>query len=275
MSASKNNPTGQDPFVESKTADHTDHTLTKASANQESPDVPKDLLVNDELAEQLKASSLNFKSHTLSKRQQCDLELLLNGGFSPLTGFLNQADYESVLDNNRLADGALWPMPIVLDVSSKFASSLELGQKLALRDKRRSVLDIPALTVPTKIARAQQTILIVDDSITTRTLEKNILEAAGYSIQLATDGQEALTSIAAGEIPDLVVSDVAMPRVNGFELTRRLKDDPHTNHVPVILVTSLDSAADKARGIEAGADAYITKGTFDQSNLLETIEQLI
>jgi two-component system chemotaxis sensor kinase CheA len=147
--------------------------------------------------------------------------------------------------------------------------------KLALRDKRRSILDIPAIAVPTKVARAQQSILIVDDSITTRTLEKNILEAAGYSIQLATDGQEALTAIAAGEVPDLVVSDVAMPRVNGFELTRRIKEDPRTAAVPVILVTSLDSAADKARGIEAGADAYITKGTFDQSNLLETIEQLI
>ena len=147
--------------------------------------------------------------------------------------------------------------------------------KLALRDKRRSIFDIPALTVSAKVARAQQAILIVDDSITTRTLEKNILEAAGYSIQLATDGQEALTTISAGEVPNLVVSDVAMPRMNGFELTRKIKEDPRTAHVPVILVTSLDSAADKARGIEAGADAYITKGTFDQSNLLETIEQLI
>jgi two-component system chemotaxis sensor kinase CheA len=66
-----------------------------------------------------------------------------------------------------------------------------------------------------------------------------------------------------------------MPRVNGFELTERVKDDPKTAQVPVILVTSLDSAEDKTRGIEAGADAYIVKSAFDQSNLLETIEQLI
>jgi two-component system chemotaxis sensor kinase CheA len=123
--------------------------------------------------------------------------------------------------------------------------------------------------------RAQRQIMVVDDSITTRTLEKNILEAAGFDVQLATDGQEAWDAIAAGGMPDLVVSDIAMPRLDGIELTNRLKNDPRTSDLPVILVTSLDSAQDKARGIEAGADAYITKGTFDQSNLLETIEQLI
>ncbi len=118
-------------------------------------------------------------------------------------------------------------------------------------------------------------ILIVDDSITTRTLEKNILEAAGYHVRLATDGQEAWDAIAAGDLPDLVVSDVSMPRLDGIGLTQRIKGDTRTADVPVILVTSLDSPQDKARGVEAGADAYITKGTFDQSNLLETIEQLI
>lgn len=118
-------------------------------------------------------------------------------------------------------------------------------------------------------------ILIVDDSITTRTLEKNILEAAGYRVKLATDGQEAWELIAAGEAPDLVVSDVSMPRLDGIGLTQRIKGDHRTAEVPVILVTSLDSPKDKARGIDAGADAYITKGAFDQNNLLETIEQLI
>jgi two-component system chemotaxis sensor kinase CheA len=118
-------------------------------------------------------------------------------------------------------------------------------------------------------------VLVVDDSITTRTLEKNILEAAGYIVQLATDGQEALGAIAAEGVPDLIVTDVVMPRLDGFGLTQRLKEDPRTADIPVILVTSLDSAEDKSRGIEVGADAYITKSTFDQNNLLETIEQLI
>jgi two-component system, chemotaxis family, sensor kinase CheA len=114
----------------------------------------------------------------------------------------------------------------------------------------------------------------VDDSLTTRILEKNILEAAGYQVQSATDGEEALGLIA-GHLPDLIVCDVAMPRLDGLALTRQLKKDNRYRNIPVILVTSLGSPADKARGIEVGADAYIVKSSFDQTNLLETIEQLI
>ncbi|MBN1179942.1 MAG: hybrid sensor histidine kinase/response regulator [Anaerolineae bacterium] len=147
--------------------------------------------------------------------------------------------------------------------------------KLALGGERRSVFDAQTVATSPAKKRAQQRILIVDDSITTRTLEKNILEAVGYSIQVATDGQEALDAIATYGVPDLIVSDIAMPRINGFELTERVKNDPKMSHVPVILVTSLESLEDKAHGIECGADAYITKGSFDQNNLLETIEQLI
>jgi two-component system chemotaxis sensor kinase CheA len=147
--------------------------------------------------------------------------------------------------------------------------------KLATRGERRSVFESSIEGAPSEAECAQHHILIVDDSVTTRTLEKNILEAAGYSVQLATDGQEALNAIALGQVPDLIVSDVNMPRLSGFELTRRVKDDPLTAHVPVILVTSLDTIENKTQGIEAGADAYITKGKFDQANLLETIEQLI
>jgi two-component system chemotaxis sensor kinase CheA len=147
--------------------------------------------------------------------------------------------------------------------------------KLGLRGERHPVRDTLAETPSPAEARARQRILIVDDSITTRTLEKNILEATGYTIQVATDGQEALNVIAAGEPPDLIISDVIMPRVDGFELTRRIKGDPRIAHVPVILVTSLDSAEDKTKGIEAGADAYIAKSAFAQTTLLETIEQLI
>ena len=147
--------------------------------------------------------------------------------------------------------------------------------KLSIRGKRRSLLS--TLSAPATMAteNAQKQILIVDDSITTRTLEKNILEAAGYDVRLATDGQEALGNISAAGVPDLIVTDVAMPRMNGFELTQHVKEDESTGHVPVILVTSLDSDEDKAQGIAVGADAYIVKSSFDQDNLLETIEQLI
>ncbi|HDQ73116.1 MAG TPA: hybrid sensor histidine kinase/response regulator [Chloroflexi bacterium] len=147
--------------------------------------------------------------------------------------------------------------------------------KLGLRGDQRSVLAALARPAPVVEAQRRFRILVVDDSITTRTLEKNILEAAGYAVELATDGQEALGAIASSGIPDLIVSDVVMPRLDGFELTQRIREDPRIADVPVILVTSLDSAEDKAKGIEVGADAYITKNTFDQNSLLETIEQLL
>ena len=147
--------------------------------------------------------------------------------------------------------------------------------KLAMRGERRSVLEAVTETVSPDHGRVKTRILVVDDSVTTRTLEKNILEAAGYAVQIATDGQEALNAIAAEGVPDLVISDIFMPRLDGFDLTKRIKGDERTANVPVILVTSLDSVEDKSRGIEAGADAYIVKSRFDQNNLLETIEQLI
>ncbi|OGV96298.1 hypothetical protein A2W24_06220 [Microgenomates group bacterium RBG_16_45_19] len=149
--------------------------------------------------------------------------------------------------------------------------------KLALHSNGRSVLESNQATDSTivTLTRPQPHILVVDDSITTRTLEKNILEAAGYEVKLANDGLEAINFVLGSDLPDLIISDIAMPRLDGFELTKRLKDDERTGRVPVILVTSLDSPEDKARGIEVGADAYIVKSSFDQTNLLETIEQLI
>jgi two-component system chemotaxis sensor kinase CheA len=147
--------------------------------------------------------------------------------------------------------------------------------KLAVSQEHRPVLAEPEVEQAPKTTLARRRILVVDDSITTRTLEKNILEAAGYTVQLANDGQEALNTLALGDLPDLVISDIQMPRVNGFMLTSAIKKDQRTSIVPVILVTSLDSPDDKARGIEAGADAYIFKSAFDQNNLLETVQQLI
>jgi two-component system chemotaxis sensor kinase CheA len=117
-------------------------------------------------------------------------------------------------------------------------------------------------------------ILVVDDSITTRTLEKNILENSGYNVQVCADGQEAWECIQS-ESFDAVVSDVDMPRMNGFQLAEQVRHDDHYKNLPFILVTSLESRADKVRGMEVGADAYIVKGTFDQKELLETIERLI
>ena len=121
----------------------------------------------------------------------------------------------------------------------------------------------------------QKTILVVDDSITTRTLEKNILEAVGYEVKLATNGKEALNALTPTSLPDLIVSDVDMPQLDGFELTAQLKGNAQYKDIPVILVTSLESTAHKARGIEVGADAYIVKNNFDQGNLLDIVKQLV
>ena len=96
-----------------------------------------ELLVKEDIKSQLQKESITFKSLTLNDRQLCDIEMLLNGGFSPLVGFLGQSDYESVLKNNRLSDGTVWPIPITLDVSEEpytcSASSLRLGDHLSVR----------------------------------------------------------------------------------------------------------------------------------------------
>ena len=118
------------------------------------------------------------------------------------------------------------------------------------------------------------TVLVVDDSITTRTMEKNLLEAAGYEVRLAVDGVEAWTALKTDKV-DLVVSDVDMPRMDGFELTRRIREDRELTDVPVVLVTALESREDKERGIDVGANAYVVKSSFDQSNLLEIIRRLV
>ncbi len=101
-----------------------------------------DLMVDEDRANELKTASLNMASVDLTPRQLCDLELILNGGFSPLRGFLNQADYNGVRDSMRLADGTLWPMPINLDVSEELAARLSADDELALRDQEGVMLAV-------------------------------------------------------------------------------------------------------------------------------------
>ena len=94
-----------------------------------------ELYVSSDSAQKLKADAGNLPSWDLTPRQICDLELLMNGGFHPLKGFLTEADYDGVVAGMRLADGRLWPMPVNLDVSEKFAEAIEPGQDIALRDQ--------------------------------------------------------------------------------------------------------------------------------------------
>jgi two-component system chemotaxis sensor kinase CheA len=120
----------------------------------------------------------------------------------------------------------------------------------------------------------QRHILVAEDSITARSLLRNILESSGFAVKTAVDGLEALMHLKNGEF-DLVVSDVEMPNVNGFELITKIREDKRFSDMPVILVTALESAGDRQRGMDCGANAYIVKSNFEQSNLLEVIGRLI
>ena len=117
-------------------------------------------------------------------------------------------------------------------------------------------------------------VLVVDDSITTRTLEKNILETAGCDVIVAYDGLQALAIIAENTF-DVIITDVEMPRLDGLALTARLKNSPATRHIPVILLTSLNKPEHREAGLEAGADAYLVKSNFDQDELLHTIQAVL
>lgn len=117
-------------------------------------------------------------------------------------------------------------------------------------------------------------ILIVDDSITTRTMERSILVANGYRVDLAVSGEDAMGKVV-GTTFDLIVSDIEMPGIDGFELTKKLRAFDGYQEVPVIIVSSRSRDEDKRRALEAGAQAYIVKGSFDQGVLLDTVEALI
>ncbi len=105
-----------------------------------------ELYVSYDSAQKLKAEAADLVSWDMTPRQICDLELLMNGGFNPLKGFLGQSDYESVVETMRLADGTLWPMPITLDVSEAFAESIAEGQDIALRDQEGVILAMLSVT---------------------------------------------------------------------------------------------------------------------------------
>ena len=119
-----------------------------------------------------------------------------------------------------------------------------------------------------------KSILLVEDSIATRTQEKRILESAGYEVVTAVDGADGFNKLQSRAF-DAVISDIQMPNLDGLQLTQRIRQHREYNELPVVLVTTLASDDDRRRGAEAGANAYITKGSFNQEVLLETLERLI
>jgi two-component system chemotaxis sensor kinase CheA len=147
-------------------------------------------------------------------------------------------------------------------------SAAELAES-ALQAPGRPLLGLAAAS-----ETVRRRLLVADDSVTTRTLEKAILEEAGYEIRLAADGHQAWR-ILQEEAIDLVVADVEMPGMDGFTLTETLRHSAALRRIPVVLVTSLSTDKDRARGLEVGANAYIVKSGFDRTGLLEAVGQLL
>ncbi|HET8540683.1 MAG TPA: response regulator [Anaeromyxobacter sp.] len=169
---------------------------------------------------------------------------------------------------------------VVSSLGRRLASARHIAGAAALDDGRVVAVLQPAhLLGVGRLRQAEKEaprvrIVVADDSLTTRTTAKSILEIAGFEVLPAADGEEAL-ALARDPGCELVVADIQMPRLDGLALTRRLKGDPRLARVPVVLVTSLDSAEDRAAGLKAGADAYVVKRDVQRGKLLELVRQLL
>jgi len=123
-------------------------------------------------------------------------------------------------------------------------------------------------------AERKPVVLIVEDSITTRTQEKRILEGAGYEVVTAVDGVDGFNKLRSRSF-DAVISDIEMPNMDGLNLTAKIRQDASYRELPIILLTSLASDESRRRGVDAGANAYLLKSTFDQAELLDTLRRLL
>lgn len=150
----------------------------------------------------------------------------------------------------------------------------ELMRSVTARELETSFTKSSASQTKEKKTKKKKSILVVEDSITSRMLLKTILESEGYLVSVAVDGQDGYTVLKSNPV-DCVVTDIEMPRMNGFELTAKIRSDKKLGDLPVILVTSLESREDKERGVEVGANAYIQKSNFSQTTLLDTIKRFI
>ncbi len=173
------------------------------------------------------------------------------------------------------------PLGLLFAGLRRYGGAVQLGDgklvlllnPVALVQTARGMVLTGTTAMNSKMQRRHH-LLIADDSFTTRELMRSILQSAGYQVTAAVDGFDALDKLRAQSY-DLVLSDVEMPRVNGFELTARIRGELKLDDLPVIIMTSLASEAHRRQGLEAGAQAYIVKSQFNQDNLLEIIQQLL
>jgi two-component system, chemotaxis family, sensor kinase CheA len=186
---------------------------------------------------------------------------------------------DEVLDEDELVVRPLdideravpWATGAALLPSGRVALLLGTAALLA-RTTRAGTTIAPAFAARRETPRRR--IIVADDSITTRTLEQSVLEAAGFEVVTAVDGEDAWQRLEA-DGADLLVADVEMPRMDGFALCRRVRGSARFADLPIVLVTGLASDENRARGLDAGADAYIVKSSFDQESLIGTVQQLI
>ena len=171
----------------------------------------------------------------------------------------------------------------VQDVSA--AAILEDGSPCLIMDVDDLVRSIDILVAGGRLNRLAQKgvdladhrgkrVLVVDDSITVREVERNMLATRGYEVDVAVDGMDGWNAVRTGHY-DLVISDVDMPRMNGFEFVEHIKNDSALKSTPVMIVSYKDREEDRARGLEAGADYYLTKGSFHDETLLDAVIDLI
>jgi two-component system chemotaxis sensor kinase CheA len=140
----------------------------------------------------------------------------------------------------------------------------------SLQKQTSSVISIK----PRKTIQRKPVILLVEDSTYVRTQEQRLLEKAGYEVVIAVDGLDGYHQLKTRDF-DAVISDVEMPNLDGFSLTTQIRQHREYKNLPIILVTTLNSDEDKKRGADAGADAYILKGKFNQKILLETLDKFV
>ena len=142
------------------------------------------------------------------------------------------------------------------------------------QDMIKSVRGHASATTQIVETKTKTSILLVEDSIIIRTQLKRLLEGAGYQVTVAVDGLDGFNKLKMGTF-DAVVSDVEMPNLSGLELTAKVRQYSEYSELPIILVTTLASDEDKRRGAEAGANAYLTKGSFEQKLLIDTLQRLV
>jgi two-component system sensor histidine kinase and response regulator WspE len=155
---------------------------------------------------------------------------------------------------------------LIIDVDDLIRNSENIvsGERLTLIGKSSSA----------EVRRARKHVLVVDDSLTVRELERKLLDSRGYAVDIAVDGMDGWNAVRTGHY-DLVITDVDMPRLDGIELLTLIRKDTRIKSLPVIIVSYKDRQKDRQRGLEAGADHYLTKGSFHDESFITAVGDLI